>query len=167
MIQKFEFHTGRLNIDTSSVLNYDMKEIVQAIVLQHSALSFQIFGRETCGAIFVTLVPGYVNKITILGSFAGKEFSDEKLREPSEYLWIMIDQIDAAYRARFMTLESIKMLSKNDFIDTKQVAINNQKILDNATSNQQKTMVKKNSKALIIVLLMLAAICGAIIAAVV
>ena len=116
MTTKFQLHSGKLSVNTSSVINYDLKEIVSAVSQQHATLSWEVMGKETNGAVFVTYAPGFIDKLTILGSFASVTYAGQPL-EASEYLWVVIDQLEAAYRARFMTPESVKNLSKHDFIE--------------------------------------------------
>jgi hypothetical protein len=110
-MSKYSFHTEPLGIDTSSTINYDMRELMQGIAQELRTISWAVMGKEVRGAIFVSIDPD--DKIVTHGSMVSQEYGNEPA-SPDNYLWVVLDQLDNAYRARFLTPDSVSKISPSD-----------------------------------------------------
>jgi len=117
-MNKFALHTGQLSVDTSTTMNYDIKELMSKIVENHGVISWEVMGCETKGIIFVSLDEEDNTKIVCHGSMVNADYSGEQL-SPENYLWVMIDKIEASFRARFLTPEAASNIEKSDFTNMK------------------------------------------------
>jgi len=124
-MNKYTLHTGRLNVDTSTTMNYDMQTLMSNIAGQHELISREVMGRETYGVIFVSLDEQDNTKLMCHGSMVNLDYEGESFG-PENYLWVMIDKIDAAFRARFFTPECTRSLLKTDLVDYESQHISNQ-----------------------------------------
>ena len=118
-MSKFTLHVGQLSVDTSTTMNYDIKELMSKIIENHGCLSWEVMGKETKGIIFVSLDEEDNTKLTCHGSMVAPDYEGEELG-PDSYLWVMIDKVEASFRARFLTLESASSIVKADFANVHQ-----------------------------------------------
>lgn len=116
-MSKFIFYTEPLGLDVSVTINYDIQKLMNNVMIEHQALSWKIMGGETCGAIFAAFDENDKNKLTCIQSITSKDCGDNPLPVES-YLWVIIDKIEAAYRARFLTFESVKSITRDDMVNT-------------------------------------------------
>ncbi len=112
-MSKYTYHTEPIGIDTSVFLNYDMKVLMQGIAQELSTISWAVMGKEVNGAVFVSVDPDDNDKLVTHASMVKADYNGEAL-SPDSYLWVVIDQIDDAYRARFLTSECVATLAKED-----------------------------------------------------
>lgn len=117
-MSKYTLHVGQLSVDTSTTMNYDIKELMSKIVENHGTISWEVMGCETKGIIFVSLDEEDNTKIVCHGSMVAGEHSGEQLG-PESYLWVMIDKVEASFRARFLTPEAAGNIEKSDFTNMK------------------------------------------------
>ncbi len=117
-MSKFVFHNQPLGVDTAVTINYDMKELMQGIAEQMNTISWAVMGKEVCGAVFVSFDPENQDKLITHGSMVRPEYNGQPLQSDS-YLWVVIDQLDNAYRARFLTPECVNSITKSDLTPRK------------------------------------------------
>jgi|SRR5688572_7795961 len=115
-MNKFVFYPGRISVDTATTMNYDLQTLMSNIAGQYDLISQEVMGKETCGVIFVSLAEQDHTKLMCHGSMVSLDHEGEAFG-PENYLWVMIDKIDAAFRARFFTPECARSLVKSDLVD--------------------------------------------------
>lgn len=118
-MSKYALHIGQLSVDTSTTMNYDIKELMTKIIESHGTISWEVMGKETRGIIFVSLDEEDNTKLTCHGSMVAPDYEGEELG-PENYLWVMIDKVEASFRARFLTPESASSIVKADFANVHQ-----------------------------------------------
>ena len=118
-MSKYTLYDGDLGLDSSTTMNYDLKELMGTIMENHGNISWLVMGKETKGVIFISLDENDETKLTCHGSAVSPDYQGEE-NGPEFYLWVMIDKVEAAYRARFVTLEAATNIVKADFVNVQE-----------------------------------------------
>ena len=114
-MSKYILHVGQLDsIDASTMMDYDVRELMSKITEHHVPISWEVMGKETKGIIFVAIAEQDPTKLTCYGSMVSPEYEGDQLG-PENYLWVMIDKPEAAFRAQFLTPEAASSIAKTDY----------------------------------------------------
>lgn len=111
---KFTFHEQLMGLDPSTTMNYNINELMKSIVTELDRIALAVMGKEVYGAHFVSLHPDNNQQLICHGTMTKLNHLEKQDPAKDTYLWVMIDKIEAAYRARFFTPECVALIQQED-----------------------------------------------------
>ena len=113
-MHEFAYHDQLMGLDPSTTMNYNINELMKSIVENLDKIALAVMGKRVDGAHFVSVHPDDSKRLIRHGSMTKVAHIGTEHAHKDTYLWVMIDKIEAAYRARFFTPGCVSSIEEGD-----------------------------------------------------